>query len=215
MYTKKATDVRMRTRKKNGSGILNQNLCASNEGYANYKEGDPKASGFTFANMAYPGSLYNIGSMFREKDMGNLFQLIFTCGEYFRFKDLQLVTDSHFGHLVPIIFARFWKLFITSSFSASQRIGISGIPDLSRTNLGNGDREQMLAVFKEDLKKSEGNNFHHDSSDNDDSDYCQKTSPKKKKSFRQLKSKLHFFEKRLSIKEKGSFLVWKTETQRC
>ena len=139
MYTKKATDVRMRTRKKNESGILNQNLCASNEGYANYKVGDPKASGFTFAIMAYPGSLYNIGSMFREKDMGNLFQLIFTCGEYFRFKDLQLVTDAHFGHIIPIIFSLFWKLFITSSFSASQRIGISGIDELMKKHLEKAD----------------------------------------------------------------------------
>ena len=107
MYTKKATDVRMRTRKKNESGILNHNLCGSNEEYMNYKEGDPKASGFTFANMSYPGASYTIGSMFRERDMGNLFQLIFTCGEYFRYKDLQLVTDSHFGHIVPLIFSRF------------------------------------------------------------------------------------------------------------
>ena len=33
LYTRKATDVRMRTRKKNESGILNQNLCGSNEDY--------------------------------------------------------------------------------------------------------------------------------------------------------------------------------------
>ena len=34
VYTRKATDIRMRTSKKNESGILNQNLCSSNEGYA-------------------------------------------------------------------------------------------------------------------------------------------------------------------------------------
>lgn len=33
LYTKRATDIRMRTAKKNESGILNQNLCGSNEGY--------------------------------------------------------------------------------------------------------------------------------------------------------------------------------------
>ena len=57
---------------------MNQNLCGSNEGYQTWKEGDTKGSGFTFANMAYPGKSYNIGSMFREKDMGNLLQLVFT-----------------------------------------------------------------------------------------------------------------------------------------
>ena len=34
LYTRKATDIRMRTAKKNESGILNQNLCGSNEGYS-------------------------------------------------------------------------------------------------------------------------------------------------------------------------------------
>ena len=33
LYTQKATDIRMRTSKKNESGALNQNLCGSNEGY--------------------------------------------------------------------------------------------------------------------------------------------------------------------------------------
>ena len=32
-YTRKAVDIRMRTSKKNESGILNQNLCSSNKGY--------------------------------------------------------------------------------------------------------------------------------------------------------------------------------------
>ena len=34
LYTQKATDIRMRTSKKNESGALNQNLCGSNEGYS-------------------------------------------------------------------------------------------------------------------------------------------------------------------------------------
>ena len=33
LYTRKASDIRMRTSKKNESGTLNQNLCGSNEGY--------------------------------------------------------------------------------------------------------------------------------------------------------------------------------------
>ena len=41
--------------------------------------------------------------MFRERDMGNLVQLLFMCGEYFRGKNVELVTDSNFGHLVPIV----------------------------------------------------------------------------------------------------------------
>ena len=75
--------------------------------------------------------------------MGNTLQLIFSSGNYFRFKDLELVTDSHFGHLTPIVYARLWKLFVTSSFTASQRIGISGIEELSTKKLEQSDREVL------------------------------------------------------------------------
>ena len=143
-YTKKATDIRMRTSKKNESGILSQGLCTSNEDYATYKEGDPKACGFTFASMCYPGAKYNVGSMFRENDMGNLLQLVFSCNDYFRFKDIELVTDSHFGHITPIVYSRFWKLFVTSSFTVFQRIGISSIEELSKTKLGKPERDALL-----------------------------------------------------------------------
>ena len=69
----------------------------------------------------------------------------------------------------------------------------------------------MLVVLKEELKKSGENDSDHDTSATDESQYCEKTSPKR--SFRALKNRLHFFEKRLSIKEKGSYVVWKTEVR--
>ena len=106
MYGRKATDVRMRTSKKNESGILNQNLCSSNEGYKYRQAGDPIGGGYTFANMIYPGKSYTVGSTVREKDIGNLMQLIFSCGEYLRYRDIELVVDSHFGHITPISFLR-------------------------------------------------------------------------------------------------------------
>ena len=105
-YTRKATDIRMRTSKKNESGILNQNLCGSNKGYSTWKPGDPVGGGYTFANFAYPGARYNIGSVFREKDLGNLIMLIFMSGDYFRYKHLEMVADSHFGNVVPVAFLR-------------------------------------------------------------------------------------------------------------
>ena len=70
--------------------------------------------------------------MFREKDMGNLVQLLFTCGDYFRGKEIELITDSHFGHIVPIAYLRLLKVYVTSSFNQESRIGISNIPELSR-----------------------------------------------------------------------------------
>ena len=208
VYTRKATDIRMRTSKKNESGILNQNLCSSNEGYATYKQGDPKACGFTFANMAYPGASYSYGSMFREKDMGNLFQLIFMCDKYFRFKDVELVTDSHFGHITPMVFSRLWKVYVTSSFSAAQRIGISEIEKLSKKELVQSDRDELLKDLKNHLQEFEEKEDIIDSSDDAVEGYCKK---KPKKTFRALKTRFHFFEKKLSIREKGYYTVWRAE----
>ena len=132
MYSKRTTDIRMRTSKKNESGLLDQSICSSNEGYKTWKEGDPKGSGITFASVIYPGAKYNRGSAFREKDMGNLIQLLFTCEDYFRYRNFELVTDSHFGHLVPIAFLRMWGVYATSSFNPKSRIGVSNLLELSK-----------------------------------------------------------------------------------
>ena len=104
MYGNKESDIRMRTSKKNESGILNQNICASNIGYLHRHEKDPVGGGYTYANLSYPGKKYNVGSIFREQDMGKLILLLFECGDYFRFRHTELITDTHFGHLVPIAF---------------------------------------------------------------------------------------------------------------
>ena len=115
--------------------IVEHNICSSNKFYATWRKGDPKASGFTFASMSYPGKQYNVGSMFREKDMGNLLQLLFTAGDYFRGKDLELVTDSHFGYLTPLVYARLWKVYITSLFMVLQRLGISDVTQMSNKEM--------------------------------------------------------------------------------
>ena len=209
-YKKKATDIRMRTSKKNESGILNQSLCGSNEGYSSWKQGDPKASGFTFNSSSYPGLNYNVGSVFREKDMGNLIlQLVFSSRDYFRFKNLKLITDSHFGHITPIIYSRFYKLFVTSSFTISQRIGISNIEELSREKLEESKRKVLI----EKLQR-EGNDEVKNADEkelallkSDVSDYC-KQKPQKM-NLQGLKTQLDFFERSFSKTDKRTYTVWR------
>ena len=106
MYSKNDLNIRMCKRKKNESGVLNQSLCGADDEHEGWKVGDPVGSAFTFTSTSYPGKSLNRGSFFRKRDMGNLIQLIFCCGEYFRGKDIELVTDSHCGHLVPIAYLR-------------------------------------------------------------------------------------------------------------
>ena len=100
-------------------------------------------SGYTYAYMSYPGAAYR-SSMFREKDMGSLIQLIFSCDNYFRYRDLELIADSHFGHLVPVAFLRSWNIYATTSFNAKGRIGTSGIKELSKTELKDTELRELL-----------------------------------------------------------------------
>ena len=212
MYTRKATDIRMRTSKKNESGILNQNLCGSNEGYTSWRKGDPKGAGYTFVNVAYPGASYNIGSMFRERDMGNLLQLIFVCGDYFRYRNVELVCDSHFGHIVPIAFLRLWKVFSTCSFSAIQRIGTNNLPELSKKQMSKEDLQTLLGARNETIEIAGQPERDIFASDTDVDEY--KEYEKKKlesKEFLRVKTRIKFFEKEMSEKNKGAFKVWKTE----
>ena len=209
MYTRKASDIRMRTQKKNESGLLNQNLCGSNEGYVTWKKGDPKCGGYTYANMAYPGSSYSIGSVFREKDMGNLLQLIFSCGDYFRYRDVELVCDSHFGHMVPIAFLRLWKVYSTCSFGASTRIGLSNLTDLSTKKL---EAEELATLLESVDEKTDINAADSKPETSDVVGAVGHDDKKVKyKEFRRVKTRFQFFEKKLSMEKKGSFKVWRTE----
>ena len=212
LYSKKATDIRMRTKKKNESGVLNQNLCGANDEYEGWKAGDPVGSGFTFANLAYPGKTFNRGSMFREKDMGNLIQLIFRCGEYFRGKDIELVTDSHFGHLVPIAYLRLLNVYTTSSFTPGARIGVSNIALLSKKKY---TKEEKKVVLETEKKVLEENKDEFDPSEDsveeaEMQDVVPYELPKKKESMRSVLSPLALFEKKLSKRNRGDFEVWQT-----
>ena len=215
-YTRKNTEIRMRTSKKNESGILNQNLCGSNEGYATWREGDFVGSGYTFTNMAYPGKTYDVGSMFREKDMGNLLQLMFICGDYLRFKGIQLVGDSHFGHVSPLVFLRVWNVFSTCSVSVSRK-GVSNIPVFSTKIL----EKEVIARMVDDREKKRKNLMIRSAdiySDSDSlSEYAQNDKREKQKKIRKMfnraKSELQLFEKEMIQKPKGHFKVWKTELQ--
>ena len=142
----------MRTAKKNESGIKNQSICTANDEYEGWSKGDLVGSGYTFISVSYPGSSLNRGSVFREKDTGDILQMIFSCGDYFRNIGMELVTDSHFGHFVPAVFLRTWGIYMTSSFSQNSRLGISNITELSRKKY---DASQKQTVIDELKKYSE------------------------------------------------------------
>ena len=147
--------------------------------------------------------------MFREKDMGNLVQLLFTCGDYFRGKDIELVTDSHFGHMVPIAYLRLLKVYVTSSFSQGSRIGISNIRELSRKKYTAEElkslKEQAKLLPQEEEKKFDP--LAEPSSEEEIKPY---EKPKVKKSRISVKTPLQLYEKNLSKKPRGKYEVWKS-----
>jgi len=59
--------------------------------------------------------------------MGNLMLLLFQCKDYFRYRRIELIADSHFGHFVPITFLKQRKILCTTSVLTSRK-GISIIP---------------------------------------------------------------------------------------
>ena len=214
LYSKRATDIRMRTSKKNESGILNQNLCGANDEYDGWQVGDPVGSGFTFANLSYPGKTLAKGSMFRERDMGNLVQLLFMCGEYFRGKNVELVTDSNFGHLVPIVYLRMLKVYATSSFNQAARIGISNIKELSRRSFSETElKKQKEKLLQEPLEIKEARfDPLAETCPEEIADNVQPyAKPKSRRKYIRLsKTPLVLFEKELSLKPRGEYRVWKS-----
>ena len=130
--------------------------------------------------------------------------MIFMCGDYFRYKDVEFVADSHFGHIVPIAFLRSWKVFATASFTVASRIGLENIDELSKKKLGSEELEKLI---NENIpeRKEEKIDLLSVSTDSEDQD-----DPMRKNPFRNVKSKLQLFEKKISLKEKGTFKVWKT-----
>ena len=136
--------------------------------------------------------------MFRTRDMGNLIQLIFCCGEYFRGKDIELITDSHFGHLDPIAYLRLYNVFATSSFNAGQRIGVSSIAELSKKALTKEEKAQL------EEKQESLDEFDPLASSSDEELYCES---KYKKLGRSVKTHYDYFLNQLSKRPKGEYRV--------
>ena len=153
--------------------------------------------------MTYPGKAYVRGSMFRERDMGNLCQLLFTCDNYFRYKNIELVTDAHFGHLVPVAFLRLWMVYATCSFSPAQRLGISNLEELSKVKLNKEEQLRLISSWENEKKE----NSDSDSSGESDASTGVLMSSKKEVMKFTAKSKLEFFEKKMSLEKKGFWKV--------
>ena len=100
-----------------------------------------------------------------------------------------MVTDAHFGHLVPVAFLSFWNVFVTVSFNVKSRKGISNIEDLSNRKLS---KEEIQELKNDEEVEEEKDPLDIESSDSEYG-HTGYDKPKKKKS-KAFKSRLQFFE---------------------
>ena len=102
------------------------------------------------------------------------------------------MTDSHFGHLVPLGFLRLWKVFATCSFRTS-RVGVK-IPSLSKADLKIEEREELLQTEEgQKLLRT----FEPDNDDSESSDIEEKEDmTRKKKAIKKNVNSASFFLKK-------------------
>jgi len=82
--------------------------------------------------------------------------------------NIQLVTDAHFGHFVPVAYLRLLKVYVTSSFLSKQRIGISGITEFSKDILSEQQLNTLLRSVEED-ENEDKNDETNSETESDDS----------------------------------------------
>ena len=62
---------------------------------------------------------------------------MFAFKDYFRYRNMELVTDAYFWHLVPVAFLSLLGVFVTAWTNVKSTKGISNIKDLSKDKLSN------------------------------------------------------------------------------
>ena len=135
------------------------------------------------------------------------------CGDYFIGKNIEMVSDSHFGHLVPIAYLRLLKVYATSSFNQAPRMGISNIAELSKKKYTTEEKIKQIEKHRNFLENKEDKfDPYTDDFENTEEDikpYAVRKS-NKKFSLRSIKTPLQLFEKLQSMKPRGEYQVWKT-----
>ena len=120
--------AKKRLPKKTMEGLEYYALATSNKGYEGWKhevrappeegkgEGrlirpaDPVCGGLKLNYAMLGGPKYDFGSTDHSKTFGLMSELIFSLGDYLRFKDVFLVPDSAYGFLTGMLFLAMWGI---------------------------------------------------------------------------------------------------------
>ena len=110
------------------------------------------------------GPKYEVGTPNPSKLFGTMLLLIFQAGEYLRYLDATIITDSAYGFLEGMLFLSIWGLKWVTSFRLGQRLGFRGISEF-KMELEDNKGKQKVPNFskhvaawektkKEDVKGS-------------------------------------------------------------
>ena len=78
------------------------------------------------------GRRYEVGSAAPLKIFGTMLLLVFSCGNYLRYKECCLVTDSAYGYIEGLMFISLLGIHWVTSFSPIQRRGCLGIKEFPK-----------------------------------------------------------------------------------
>ena len=148
-YSGHKSGLKKRKPKKRGVGLEYHALACSNKEYEGFKdeirakpvdgeeEGrivrqrDPVSGGFKLDYKMSGGPRYEFGYSNPSKTFGMMLLLIFGMGNYLRYGDTTIITDSAFGFLEGLLFLSLWGLSWVTSFRLAQRRGFSGITEFT------------------------------------------------------------------------------------
>ena len=106
------------------------------------------------------------------------------------------------------------KVYVTSSFNAGQRIGISNIAELSKVKYGKKEKEIIVGRIKMEVDESEQTfDPYQDIRSDSEEDVKEYAKKENRQSYRSVTTPLKLFPTQLKKKPRGEYKVWKTTLQ--
>ena len=150
--------------KKKLEGIEYWSLATSNKDYDGYKievraepeegkragkiisKADPVCGGYRLYYTMDSGREYKIGSSTPSVLFGKMALLIFLCGNYLRYQNACLITDSAYGSVEGMCYLSLWGIIWVSSIRIAQRYGFMGVSEIQAAEM---EKKNEVAAGKE------------------------------------------------------------------
>ena len=172
-YFGNKSGAKKRLPKKKIEGLEYTTIATSNKYYENYRgeeraeptkneplgkllrPADPVSGGYKLNYIMDGGPKYEVGTPNPSKLFGTMLLLIFQAGEYLRYLDATIITDSAYGFLEGMLFLSIWGLKWVTSFRLGQRLGFRGISEF-KMELEDNKGKQKKPKTKDSLENKTG-----------------------------------------------------------